>query len=231
MFKITGLCRGPSRCLSLPGSAMRAPCWRRDLPCLRRGVPYWRRDVPYLYLCHYAFSLSGCTVLAVDFVMDLIETTIFHLLARHLFFFSSFSLDFRRCWRNQVDNDLKSKKCFLIGIRILPGSTGVYCVDVGVTPGSAVSELVSAVLAPGCPGLYRVHTEITSGLSCRHQGLPYWHRGVPGPTLFKPGSAVFLIGTVLTSGSAVLTPGSAMFTPGWLSSRQPSTRFFPISSR
>ena len=49
----------------------------------------------------------------------------------------------------------------------------VYCVDVGVTPGSAVSELGSAVLAPGCPGLYRVHAGVTSGLPCRHRGLPY----------------------------------------------------------
>ena len=37
MFKITGLCRGPPRWSSLPGSAVQTPCWRQDLPCLRRG--------------------------------------------------------------------------------------------------------------------------------------------------------------------------------------------------
>ena len=153
--------------------------------------------------------------------MDLVETTILLPDIFSSFLLFVFSLDFRRCWRfsDQVDNDLKSKKCFLIGIRIFPSSTGVYRVDVGVTPGSAVSVLGSAVLAPGCPGLYRVHAGVTLGLLCRHRGLPYWHRGVPGSTVFTPGSAVLLIGTVLT-------PGSAMFTPGWLSSRQPSTRFF-----
>ena len=41
----------------------------------------------------------GSTVLAVDLVMDLVDTTIFlpEILGRHLLFFSSFSLDFRRC--------------------------------------------------------------------------------------------------------------------------------------
>ena len=188
--------------LKLPGSAgvhpggrlyralpcMQAPCWRRDLPCLRRGVPYWRRGVPYLYLCHYTVSLPECTVLAVDLVMDLVETTIF--LPDIFSSFSSFRhflWNCRRCWRfsDQVDNDLKSKKCFLIGIRISPGST---------------------VLTSGW----------RRGLPCRHRGLPCWHRGVPGSTVFTPvwcqslscryrGLSCWYRGV----------PGSTVFVPGW----------------
>ena len=73
---------------------------------------------------------------------------------------------------------------FLIGIRISPGSTGVYRVDVGLTPGPAVSAMGSTVLAPGCAGPYRVHAGVTLGLPC-------WHR-------------------VNAAGSAVLTPGSGV---------------------
>ena len=133
MFKITGLCRGPPRWSSLSGSAVQAPCWRRDLPCLRRGVPYWRRDVLYLYLCHYTISV-GMYHVGYGLGHGLGRDN--HLLARHLLFFSSF----RRFLWIFVDVDASAiklimiwnRKVFLIGIRISPGSTGVYRVNAGV---------------------------------------------------------------------------------------------------
>ena len=112
-----------------------------------------------------------------------------HLLARHLLFFSSFRLFL---WIF-VDVDASAiklimiwnrKSIFLIGIRISPGSTGVYRVDVGVC----------------------------RDLLCRHRGLPCWHRGVPGSAVFTPGwrrglpcwhcvnVGVCRVGTVLTPG-------------------------------
>ena len=131
-----------------------------------------------------------------------------HLLARHLLFFSSFSLNFRRCWRfsDQVNNDLKSKKCFLIGIRISPGSTGFYRVDTGVYHVLLCSRRDDAGVSRVGTGVYCVGTGVCRALPCLRR--------------------VCRVGTVLTPGSAVLMLGSALVTPGWWSSRRPST-FFP----
>ena len=187
---------------------MQAPCWRRDLPCLRRGVPYWRRGVPYLYLCHYTVSLPECTVLAVDLVMDLVETTIFLP-----YIFSSFLLFVLFSGLSSMLMFFKSKKCFLIGIRISPGSTGLYCVDVTVTPGSAVS-------APGCAGSTVFTPVWCQGLSCRYRGLSCWYRGVPGSTVFVPGWRRGL--PCWHRGNA----GVCRVYAGWRSSRRPSMRFY-----
>ena len=70
---------------SLPGSAVFTP----ECTVLTPGCTY-------LYLCHYTVPLPGCAVLAVDLVMDLVETTIFLPDIFTFLFFSSFSLDFRR---------------------------------------------------------------------------------------------------------------------------------------
>ena len=168
MFKITGLvstglCRAGT--VLAPGSAVFTPGCTVSL-----SLPLYRFSARvYRVGCGLGHGLGRDN----------------HLLARHLFFFSSFSLDFRRCWRfsDQVDNDLKSKKCFLIGIRISPGSTGVYRVDVGVTPGSAVLAPGSTVLAPGSTVLAPGSTVFTPG----------WRRGTdvsaPGSTVLAPGCA------------------------------------------
>ena len=97
MLKITGLCRGPPRWSSLSGSAVQAPCCGRDLPCLRRGyridarmyrisisatIPFLCRGVPcWLWTWSWTWSRqpSSCQTPSL------------------LFFFSYFSLDFRRC--------------------------------------------------------------------------------------------------------------------------------------
>ena len=189
MFKITGLCRGPPRWSSLPGSAVHAGT------VLAPGSAVFTPGCTVL--------TPGCTV-SLSLPLYRFSAGVYrvgcglghglgrdnHLLARHLLFFSSFRhflWNCRRCWRfsDQVDNDLKSKKCFLIGIRISPGST---------------------VLTSGW----------RRGLPCRHRGLPCWHRGVPGSTVFTPvwcqslscryrGLSCWYRGV----------PGSTVFVPGW----------------
>ena len=127
------------------------------IPFLCRGEPCW------LWTSSWAWSRqpSSCQTSSL------------------LFFFSSFSLDFRRCWRfsNQVDNDLKSKKCFF---NWDPDFTGLY---------------------RGLPCWRR-------GDAGWHQGLLCWHRGVPSYTVFTPGWRQSLpVSAVFTPGSAVFTPG------------------------
>ena len=52
----------------------------RALPCRHRveaGIYSVYAGMYRISICHYTVSLPGCTVLAVDLVMDLVETTIF----------------------------------------------------------------------------------------------------------------------------------------------------------
>ena len=158
MFKITGLCRGrlyralPCRhCVGAGTGRIYAGVYRIDAGMYLS-----------LYLPIYRIS-------AVDLVMDLVETTIFlsDILGGIFSYFLLFSSLRLFLWIF-VDVDAsaiklimiwKSKKCFSIGSRISPGSTGVYRVDAG----SAVSAPGYTVLAPGCAGLYRVHAGVTAG--------------------------------------------------------------------
>ena len=80
MFKITGL---------YPGSAVQAPCWRRDLPCLRRVTVLTPGCTVSLSLPLYRFS-AGVYRVGCGLGHGLGRDN--HLLARHLLLFSSFRL-------------------------------------------------------------------------------------------------------------------------------------------
>ena len=131
----------------------------------------------------YRISVGMYRVGCGDLVIDLVETTIF-LPDILLSFKEASSLLFVFFLWIFVDVNVSAIKlimisnrtCFCIGIRISPGSTGVYRVDAG----SAVSVPWPTVLAPGCNGLCRA-------LPCSRRGLPCWHCVQSGSAVFTSG--------------------------------------------